>query len=487
MVRRLVLGHGPVGGDVIEQLAASHGDLFVITDDAGWVTTLRDTNITAVEADPTDTATYPSDIDLVVVTDDTPDTVIAAAESARAAFPDAFITGVHTPGMTNQQRQQLNSIVDQSIDFTEILSKLVLDAASGVGGQITVSLSAMLRSIDGPLGVFAHDNPDPDAIASALAFAELASKMGVDGQAYYFGEISHQENRALVNLLEIPITQCDPNTFDPNAYGSIALVDHSQPGINNSLPEETPVDFVIDHHPPRVPIDRDGRFVDIRPDVGSTSTLLAEYYQRLGFKPTEQIATALVYGIRTDTKDFTREVSQADFEAAAFLYPSTDESALGRVETPSVGPEVLRTTAKAIRNREVRGTALTTCVGEIKDRDTLSQASDLLLTMAGIETTVVYGFMNGVVYVSGRARGSKIDLGETFREAFDQIGSAGGHTDMAGGQLPLGILEDVSEPSKQELETVVRDIVAGRFFETLDSAPQTPVYDADELAAFPED
>ncbi|MFC6755055.1 DHH family phosphoesterase, partial [Halorubrum tibetense] len=280
-----------------------------------------------------------------------------------------------------------------------------------------------LRRIPGDLLVVAHDNPDPDAIASALGLARIAEAIGTPADAVYGGEIAHQENRAMVNLLDLSL-----RTFadvDIDSYAGIALVDHSRAGINDSLPEGTVVDIVVDHHPPRGPIE--GTFVDVRPDIGATSTLIADYLSRLGIAPDRAIATALLYGIRVDTRDFTREVSIADFEAAASLIPDADESTLERVESPSVSPETLRVLAAAIENRDVRESVIASCVGEITDRDALAQAADRLLDLEDASVTFVYGYMNGMIYGSARARGADLDVGELLRDALEQAGSAGGH------------------------------------------------------------
>jgi nanoRNase/pAp phosphatase (c-di-AMP/oligoRNAs hydrolase) len=232
------------------------------------------------------------------------------------------------------------------------------------------------------------------------------------------------------------------------------------------------VDVVIDHHPPRAPVE--ARYVDLRSDVGATSTLLAEHLDRLGVTPDRTIATALLYGIRIDTRDFTREAVDSDFEAAAFLLPHVDESVLDRVEEPSMSPDVLATLSAAIRNRRLRGDVLTTGVGRIRDRDALAQASDKLLDMEGVCIAVVHGFMDGTIYVSGRARGTEVDLGEVLRDALGSIGSAGGHADMAGAQIPLGILGSVEEASTESLASVVDDVIAGRLFEVLADPPSAP-------------
>jgi nanoRNase/pAp phosphatase (c-di-AMP/oligoRNAs hydrolase) len=307
-----------------------------------------------------------------------------------------------------------------------------------------------------------HDNPDPDAIASAVALSRIADAVGVETVVCYYGEISHQENRALVNLLELDLRRLGPDD-DTSVFGGIALVDHSRPGVNDQLPEATPVDVVIDHHPPRAPVE--AKFVDLRSDVGATSTLLTGYLRQFGVEIDRTVATALLYGVRIDTADFSREVAAADFEAAAALLPHADGGVLERVESPSVGPETFETVAAAVRNREVKNGVLCSCVGEVVERDALAQAADRLLDMDGVNTTVVYGYRDGVVYVSARARGSDLDLGATLRTAFDRIGSAGGHADMAGAQIPLGVIGEVE--GDERLELVVRDVVTDRFFDVV--------------------
>ena len=502
MTRRLLLGCSAVGNALVEHTRDERGerdDLVAITDDTGWVSTLRDRNVATVEADPTDPETYPDSAAIVLVASDDPERNVAAARAARAAYPDAMIVAHLGAAPTDEQRAAVAAVADRVIDPVEAVADRVFEAAGlddgrRGGGRETdgrgtdgragdapgepagtdgderpVRLLATLRRLSGPLLVVAHDNPDPDAIASALGLARIAASIGVAADACYGGEIAHQENRAMVNLLEIGLRPFDE--VDLDEYAGVALVDHSRAGINDSLPEGHPVDVVVDHHPPRGPVA--GSFVDIRPEIGATSTLLSEYLSRLGIPPDRDLATALLYGIRIDTKDFTRATATDDFEAAAALLAHADESTLERVESPSVSPETLRVLAAAIENRDVRGSAAASCVGEIADRDALAQAAERLLDLDGVTVTFVYGYADGVIYGSARARGADVDAGELLRDALDPAGSAGGHAAMAGAQVPLGILSEVSE--SESLADVVEAFVAGRFFEALDDAPAQPV------------
>ncbi|MFC5367394.1 DHH family phosphoesterase [Salinirubrum litoreum] len=476
MVTRLVLGCGTVGHAIIDRLVERGArDLHVVDAHERRVTALRDENVDAVTAEPTDPSAYPKTVDVVLVGDDDPATNRAAAGIARDRFPEAMVVAYTGIDPTDADRDALASVADRVLDHERLLADRVSALATGDDADRVTRLLRVLRGIEGRLAVVTHDNPDPDAIASALALVRIAQSVGVAGDACYFGDISHQENRALVNLLDLDLVQLERGDDPLAAYGGVALVDHSRPGVNDGLPEETRVDVVIDHHPPRGPVD--ARFPDLRHEVGATSTLLVDYLDRLGIDPDRTTATALLYGIRVDTKDFTREVSGRDFEAAAFLLPFVDPDVLDRVETPSMSAEVLATTAKAIRNREVRGSVGASGVGRIHDRDALAQAADRLLAMEGLDVVLVHGILDDTVYASGRARGSAIDLGEVLRDAFDQIGSAGGHADMAGAQIPLGIWADVDEGLNETLETAVAANINGRFFETVSSFAAVPADD----------
>ncbi|MFC6786206.1 DHH family phosphoesterase [Halobaculum halobium] len=484
-MRRLVLGCGTVGNDIVESLTDRSGDLHVITDDSGRVSALRDEHVAALEADPRDPDNYPDHADLVVVAGASATANLTAADRARDRFPHAMLVAYAGDDATEADLRALRELADRVIDPIGVAADRVLEVATGETADRLRELVRTLRSVDGKLAVVAHDNPDPDAIASAVALVRIAQFAGTDAEACYYGDISHQENRALVNLLNINMRQLDPEVDPREEFAGFALVDHSRPGVNDSLPTDVEPVVVVDHHPPREPID--ARFVDLRDDVGATSTLMVEYLDRFGLTPGAEVATALLYGIRIDTKDFTREVSEADFDAAASLLSHADTEVLDRVESPSLTPGVLDVLARAIEAREQRGSVVASCVGKIADRDALAQAAERLLDMEGVDTTLVYGYRDGVVYASGRARGADLDLGETLRDALDQMGSAGGHADMAGAQLSLGILADVGDDSAESLTEIVRDTVAGRFFETLEDAPKAPRRSTDRAVAFPDE
>ncbi|MDQ2072565.1 DHH family phosphoesterase [Haloarcula sp. NS06] len=468
MLSRLVLGLGPTAADLLDAISDARGELAVVTRDEHRAETLRADGINVLEADPADPSVL-ANLDLhpesVIVASEDPEQNADTTTAARDCFPDAFLLAYAGRGATADQRDRLDSVADRLVTPEAVVTGYVTQSVGDEGTRAR-QLHQVLRDIDDHLAVVTHDNPDPDAIASAVALGALAERADCEVTLCYYGEISHQENRAFVNLLEFDLRNLDADSPDElEAFDAFALVDHSRAGVNDQLPPETPIDIVIDHHPPRVPIE--ARFVDLRSGVGATSTLLVDYLQRFNVDIPTHIATGLLFGIQVDTKDFRREVAAADFEAAAHLVTNADMATLQRIEDPSVSPETLSVIGRAIANRDQEGSVLLTGVGEISDRDALAQAADRLLDLEGVQATMVYGVVDGTIYASARARGADIDLGEALRDAFGQIGSAGGHADMAGAQIDLGMI--TVDDREESLEEIVRSIVSNRFLDAIQS------------------
>ena len=468
MVDRLVLGSDALVHTVVTSLRDQSGSVRVATDDTYVATSLHDDGVTVERLDPSDPDALSSlTADIVFVLEATTDDAVETTRAAREAFPDAYLLAC--TGRDALGTGELDEVADRVVDLGRDVATHILTRIGDQGQQMR-QLWSVLRDID-KLAILTHDNPDPDAIASGVALARIASSAGCEPQVSYFGDITHQENRAFVNVLDLDLHNLD-SADDIDEFDGLALVDHSRPGVNNQLLEDTEVDIVIDHHPPRTPVD--ARFVDLRSGVGATSTLLVGYLELFGIELGETVATALLFGIHVDTKAFTREVSQVDFEAASTLVSAADLGILERIESPSVSASTVETLASAIQNRRIEGEVLLSCVGRLPERDALAQAADRLLMLEDVSTTMVYGVMEGTIYVSARSRGTEIDVGETLRDAFEPIGSAGGHVDMAGAQITLGILDAV-ESREESLREIVEDVVADRFLEAVEANTTQPM------------
>lgn len=309
------------------------------------------------------------------------------------------------------------------------------------------------------LTIVCHNNPDPDCLASALALGRIAAEAGIDERRIlYSGEISHQQNRAFINLLNIDLRKFDPETVTNRPEGSLlAFVDHAVPGANNRVPEGTPVDIVIDHHPAD---EIEAQFVDHRESIGATVTMLTEYVRELDIEVDAPLATALLFAIRRETLSFLRGTTKDEYTAAAFLHDTADRSLLRELSSPSVTGETVDAIGRSIGNRMVQGSVLISHVGRTNERDALPQAADYLATLEGVETAIVFGIVEQSIHLSARSTDSRVHIGEALDTAFDDVGSAGGHQEMAGGEVPLGIFADAVGDDIDLVKLVERVVTA---------------------------
>lgn len=311
------------------------------------------------------------------------------------------------------------------------------------------------------LAVVCHDNPDPDCIASALALSVIAESAGVEDVAlFYGGVISHQQNRAFVNLLHVELDHLD--TFDPEEFERVAFVDHSTPAGHTELDSVKP-DIIIDHHSTEDPT---AEFVDVRKDYGATATILIEYLQDLSIEVNVQLGSALLFALHRERIDFIRNPTPHDYEAALYVCRHADLELLEELYGAAFSPATVDAIGEAIRNRVQRGATLATSAGRTSERDALAQAADYLLNVEGVDTVLVFGVVNGSVEMSARSIDPRVHAGNVLRQAFGDVGSAGGHADMAGAQIPLGLFAD-SDADDTELVQFASRRVLHRFFDAL--------------------
>jgi nanoRNase/pAp phosphatase (c-di-AMP/oligoRNAs hydrolase) len=295
------------------------------------------------------------------------------------------------------------------------------------------SLWAALRKAQTVL-ILPHNDPDPDAIASAVALRYLLEqKAGVGGQIRYQGIIGRAENKALVRYLGYPLSRLRRSDLDSAEV--VALVD-TQPGAgNNALPAGHSVDIVLDHHLAYESAAA-GSLYDVRSDVGATSTMLTEYLRAAAIEPPPPLATALFYGIKTDTLGLSRGASQADMDAYFWLQRRMDLEALAKIEHAQVPNAYFQGLVTALQATRRHDDILVSYLGPMDYPDQAAEVADFVLRLQGIRWVLSMGTHDGEMILSVRTR-RRSGAARLVQAIVGDRGMAGGHGALAGGQIPL--------------------------------------------------
>jgi nanoRNase/pAp phosphatase (c-di-AMP/oligoRNAs hydrolase) len=286
-------------------------------------------------------------------------------------------------------------------------------------------------------------DPDPDAVASALAMRVLLGRNKVSAPIASFGAVNRPENLAMIRLLEIEVHQVVPG--DLADFDRIVLLDVQPSHFREILPQ---VHVIIDHHPETER--SDALFKDIRPHYGATSTILTEYLQADDAKITQRLATALLYGIKTDTLLLEREAVDSDLRAFAYLYPMANHRLIRQMERPQLPREDLNVLSKAFENPLIVDDVIFAHLGPLSREDIVPYIADFCLEVEGIEWAVASGTYDNKLIISARNYGNTRSAGEVLRAAFSGVGKAGGHRSMAKATVPLSALGDTSEKALRE-------------------------------------
>ncbi|HEX2204421.1 MAG TPA: bifunctional oligoribonuclease/PAP phosphatase NrnA [Longimicrobium sp.] len=341
------------------------------------------------------------------------------------------------------------------------------EAPAGGTPSPVAELARLLETRRGERHVVAiQDFPDPDAISAGMAYRELARHYGIEADIVYDGAISHPENLALVNLLEIALTRFGPGV-DLERYAAAVFVDNQ--GTTTHLTERlraagVPTLAVIDHHDPQDALDP--IFSDVRP-VGAAATLLAEYLQSgviLKLSADDErhvrLATALMHGLHSETDGFIR-ARAPEYQAAAFLSRFMDQDLLERVLCVQKSSATLRVIEEALHNRVVRNGFSIAGVGYLRwaDRDAIPQAADFLIMEENVHTAIVYGLLDeddGREAVSGSLRTNRATL-RVDRFLKDALGEdlrgrpyGGGRSRAGGFEIDMGFLKGDDDDHEQQ-------------------------------------
>jgi nanoRNase/pAp phosphatase (c-di-AMP/oligoRNAs hydrolase) len=220
---------------------------------------------------------------------------------------------------------------------------------------------------------------------------------------------------------------------------------------NNSLPGDIPVVGVIDHHPQRR--STKAQFLDIRPNYGAGASILTEYLFASGLDVPTNLATALFYGIASETQDLGRDASEADRRAYLALGAKTNWKILSKIRRPTLEKMHFAYVANAIANAVRYKNAVATSLGRVTYADIVAEVAEMLLALKRISWSLCTGRYKDTILVSLRTTRAKGRAGTVARRVVGTGNTAGGHDMIAGGQV------DCSGKSESERDEMERRII----------------------------
>ena len=278
--------------------------------------------------------------------------------------------------------------------------------------------------------IMLHSDPDPDALASGLALRNVLRRTKATAILGAIQGVTRPENLRMLNLLDIHVEAVTTESFKD--YDRIAMVD-VQPHYFGGVIDR--VDLVIDHHPEQPGYT--AVFKDIRPDYGSTSTILTEHLRAVDVNISERIATAMLYAIKSDTLFFNRQTNRVDLQAFSYLYPLADAALIRKMEGGEITLERLEYVIKAQQAGKLVEQVFCGFLGSTPREDFIPYVADFFLQIEDVKWTVIAGVVGDTFVISVRNLGYSKNAGEFVRRYFSDIGSAGGHRAMAKAVVPV--------------------------------------------------
>ncbi|MFW5927770.1 MAG: DHH family phosphoesterase, partial [Thermoplasmatota archaeon] len=337
--------------------------------------------------------------------------------------------------------------IDISINENESIKNSVLREIENIEfKKKSKELVDILSGDKKKVAIFIHNNPDPDAIASAMALEKICEYLGQDSTTYYGGVIGHPENEVFLNSTGFSMKNVNKKDVKDIVEESdfTAFIDFAEASINNIVPKEILPDIIIDHHYTNRKIET-GSYTEIRTDIGAASTLMTKHLQNLRINIDPLLASALLYGIKVDTHDYTKNISTADFEVIAYLTALADKELLDIFESPPMKSETLSALGRAINSRDFEDGILTASAGHVTYKDDIPQIAELLMRERDVMSVLVIGILEEKIHLSARSKDIEKNIGKIMKEAFSDIGSAGGHRHSAGGEIPIDVFESVEK------------------------------------------
>lgn len=315
---------------------------------------------------------------------------------------------------------------------------------------MTIELNHLLNSISAHNKVYIqpHDIPDPDAIASSFGLKHFLDVLNIKAQIIYVDSIEKANSRTMLEIFGIDM-DLKEDTYVPHEDDLIILVD-TQIGHSNVTHLNSRHVGVIDHH--RDMGNNDYVFMDVRPELGACSTIIASYFKQLAIEPEINVATALLYAIMTDTDNLVRSNNFLDLEMFYWLYKLSDLTKIKHLRMNEIGLSDLEAYTRALQNIEIYGATCFVDIGDCND-SLLGTISDMVFTIEHVDIIVSYANRSDGIKLSIRSGDKQIKANNLVNFIIDNHGTGGGHDEMAGGFITR---EEIGLLQNKNFDTYVR-------------------------------
>ncbi len=411
-----------------------------IVDNRQLARRLHDLGVSVIAGDPRRTDTFiKADVGpstCVIIEDNgrrSPKRVLEAAQDAGATL--VYVLGIGASATAHRAEELHAAFPDVSyLSISELFGgPLVTELNFSLTRARVQQYQRYFADADRVL-IMLHNDPDPDALASGLALRNILRRTKTTAIIGAVEGVTRPENLRMVNLLDLHVEPIAPASLKD--FDRIAMVD-VQPHYFDGLIDR--VDLVIDHHP-----EQSGYtavFKDVRPDYGSTSTILTEHLRSMDVNISERTATAMLYAIKSDTLFFNRQTNRVDIEAFSYLYPLADAALIRKMEGAEITVERLDYVVKAHAEGTLQESVFCAFLGQVPRDDFVPYVADFYLQLENVKWTVIAGVVHDSLVVSVRNLGYSRNAGEFARRVFGDIGSAGGHRAMAKAVVPASAFE----------------------------------------------
>lgn len=286
------------------------------------------------------------------------------------------------------------------------------------------------------IAIQCHDNPDADALASGYGVYVYLKAHGKNVKFVYGGRFELQKSNLLlmINKLSIPIKYVK----ELDKPELLIMVDCQYDGGNVAHFDADTV-AVIDHHQISGPLPE---LSDVRSNLGSCATLVYSLLMQEYFdvNADSKLATALYYGLLTDTNNFAELNHPMDRDLREEV--EFEQSLITLFRNSNLSLKELGIAGEALMGYEYNDDYRYAIVkAKPCDPNILGMISDMTLEVDTVDSCLVYSELPFGVKFSVRSCVKEINAGELAEYIAAQIGSGGGHSDKAGGFIQGELLK----------------------------------------------